>query len=397
MRQFCIKCDKSPGSAFRPFCECGGMVEVEYDLKKVALHDSANPYVRFADLLPIKALHDRLPVDATFTPVVHARRLGASLGMPSLYLKDETVLPTRSTKHRMAAISLAYLWECGVRSFCTSSTGNSSTAYAYAIQSHPDMHISLMTAGSFIQRVQHAEHDQVTHFGLRDASFVNAFEFAGSYAKARGLVSEHGFFNPGRREGLKLAFLEASEQIPAPIDWYVQAVSSAMGVYGSYKGARELHGLGRIKHLPKLLCVQQQKCSPMAQAFREGSPVIQPHHIVPRPAGIAEAILRGNPTQVYPYIRHIVTESAGDIVAVDENEIREARRMVGELEGLTPCFSASTAIAGLIKQVRGGLFPVKETVMVNLTGADRTGEPPPKRVTWLKREENGWVEENRDS
>ncbi len=36
-----------------------------------------------------------------------------------------------------------------------------------------------------------------------------------------------------RREGLKLAFLEAAEQVPGPIDWYVQAISSGMGVYGT--------------------------------------------------------------------------------------------------------------------------------------------------------------------
>jgi threonine synthase len=393
MRQFCIQCGKSPGDAFHPFCECGGMVEVEYDLKKVAFHDSENPYVRFADLLPIKTMHDRLPANASFTPAVHATRLGAWLGLPALYLKDETVLPTRSTKHRMAVVSLAYLWECGVRSFCTSSTGNSSTAYAQAIQSHPGMHLCLFTAGNFLRRVQHADHDQVTHFALRDASFVEAFEFAGDYAKEKGLVSERGFFNPGRREGLKLAFLEASEQIPVPIDWYVQAVSSAMGVYGTFKGARELLGLGRIDRLPKLLCAQQQQCSPMATAFREGSPAILPRHIVQHPSGIAEAILRGNPTRAYPHVRKIVIESGGDFVAVEENEIREARRRVEELEGISPCFSASTAIAGLIKQVRNGVFPLKDAVMVNLTGGDRTGEPPPARVTWLRREGGGWVEE----
>src|SRR5262249_43668295 len=155
---------------------------------------------------------------------------------------------------RMALVSLPYLWEQGVRAFCASSTGNSSTAYARAIKAHPDMRLYLFTAESFIPRVQHADHEQVVHFGLRDATFVDAFDGAAAYAGAHGLVSERGFFNIGRREGLKLAFLEACEQVPGPIDWYVQAVSSAMGVYGTYKGAKELRGLGRIDRLPRLLC-----------------------------------------------------------------------------------------------------------------------------------------------
>jgi threonine synthase len=369
------------------------MVEIEYDLKALELRDSPNPYVRFAQMLPYRMSPGRLAEDARFTPAVHATRLGSRLGMNSLYLKDETRLPTRSTKDRMAIVSLPYLWERGVRAFCASSTGNSSTAYAHAIASHPDMKLYLFTAESFLPRVQHADHPQVVHFGLRDASFVDAFDCAAAYASAHGLVSERGFFNIGRREGLKLAFLEASEQVPGTIDWYVQAVSSAMGVYGTYKGARDLRALGRIDRLPRLLCAQQEQCAPMARAFTEGETAIQPRHIVPRPHGIAEAILRGNPSRVYPLVRNIVLESGGDMVAVSETEIRAARRLAEDLEGISPCFSASTALAGLIRRVRDGRVPSDHTVLVNLTGGDRTDGAPPQNVIWLRRAADGWVPE----
>lgn len=393
MRFFCTKCAKAIGDAYKPFCECGGMVEVGYDPARVHLADSANPYVRFADLLPVASTRDKLPGDAIYSPTVHARKLGAQLDMPSLYLKDETVLPTRSTKDRMAAVSLGFLWERGVRAFCTSSTGNSSTSYAHAIRAFPGMTLYLFTAENFVTRVQHADHPQVVHFGMRDATFVEAFNHAAIYAGEHKLVSERGFFNLGRREGLKMAFLEASDQVPGPIDWYVQAVSSAMGVYGTYKGAKELREIGHIDRLPQLLCVQQASCSPMVRAYEDGSDAILPSHVVARPAGIAEAILRGDPSRVYPYVKGIVVESGGDFVAVTEDEIREARRMTEDLEGISPCFSASTAVAGLIKKVRNGSFPRTETVLVNLTGGDRPRTPPAPSVRWLRREGTGWVEE----
>jgi threonine synthase len=304
------------------------------------------------------------------------------------------VLHTRTTKDRMAAVSLAYLAECGIRSFCASSTGNSSTAYALAIRGHPGMHVHLFTAEDFAGRVQHADHDQVTHHILRGASFVEAFNCAVTHARQNGLVSDRGFFNPGRREGLKLAFLEAAEQVEAPIDWYVQAVSSAMGVWGCYKGAKELRGLGRIERLPKLLCVQQTSCSPMVRAFEEGSSAILPRHLVERPRGIAEAILRGDPTRVYPYVRAMVLESRGGFVAVTEAEIREARRMVEDCEGASPCFSASAALAGLVKWVRSGDFPSQETVLVNLTGGDREATQPGEKSVWLRREGADWLPES---
>jgi threonine synthase len=373
------------------------MIEVEYDLDRAVLHDSPNSLERFFDLLPIEdsgSLHSRA---MTPTPCVHAQELGALLGLPRLYLKDETVLPTATTKDRMAAVSLPFLWECGVRTFCTSSTGNSSTSYAYALTQYPDCRMYLFTAEDFIDRVQHVDSEQVTSFGLRNASFVDAFQCAAEFAKRRGLTSERGFFNPGRREGLKLAFLEAAEQVPESIDWYVQAVSSAMGVYGTYKGARELFHMRHISRLPRLLCVQQESCAPMVRAFEAGSEVIRPQDVVHKPVGIAQAILRGDPTRAYPYVREIVVESNGMFVAVSEQEIREARAMIEQTEGISACFSASTAFAGLVKLVRQKVFPTGDTILVNLTGGDRPRSPTPSKVHWLRDNGNGWEPESEAS
>ena len=67
--------------------------------------------------------------------------------------------------------------------------------------------------------------ENVHLYVLEGASFVEAFEAARA-ARSEEVASEGGFFNPARRAGLKLAFFEAVEQVPAPIDWYFQAVSS---------------------------------------------------------------------------------------------------------------------------------------------------------------------------
>ena len=139
--------------------------------------------------------------------------------------------------------------------------------------------------------------------------------------------------------------------------------------------------------------MQQETCAPLVRAYEDGCDAIEPRHLVPRPRGIAEAILRGDPTRVYPYVKAMVVESGGDFVSVTENEIREARRMTEELEGVSPCFSASTAVAGLIKQVRAGKFPRGDTVLVNLTGGDRPRTKAAPSVRWLRRSADKWVEE----
>lgn len=386
MQHICIDCGKAHPSGFHPLCEmCGGMVDVRYDLACVELADSPNPYIRFAGLLPLTESKHRMPAAAIYTPLVHATRLGRDIGMTSLYLKNELVQPTRTTKDRMAAVALAYLHERGVRAFCASSTGNSSTAFAHRISSFPDMHLMLFSGEKFVPRVRHAESEQVTHFGMREASFVDAAEYANRFAREHGVTAEGGFFNPGRREGLKLAFLEACEQVPRPIDWYVQAVSSAMGVYGTYKGAQELLQIGHIRQLPRLLCVQQDSCAPMVRAYQDGCATIRPDHRVTRPSGIAEAILRGDPTRAYPHVRRMVIESRGDFVMVSESEIRRARRLVEDLEGISPCYSASAAVAGLIKLSRDTASLGDSVVVVNLTGGDRPDAEPSSHVQWLPR------------
>ncbi|HEX6701484.1 MAG TPA: pyridoxal-phosphate dependent enzyme [Gaiellaceae bacterium] len=383
-RVACLGCRRPLGGAFLPFCPaCGEPAEVEYDLENVRLRESDNPYERYADLLPVgdRAL---LPEGAAATPTVHAERLGDALGLERLYLKDETVLPTGTTKDRMAAVALAYLYERGVRAFATSSTGNSSTAYAHAISRFPGLVMHLFTAAAFASRVDVPDTDQVVETVLDGATFVEAFEAAAEFARHDGVVSEGGFFNPGRREGLKLAFLEAAEQAPEPIDWYVQAVSSAMGVYGVFKAAKELRRLGLTDRLPRLLCVQQETCAPMVSAWEAGSSRIRPEDVVARPAGIATSILRGDPSRAYPYVHAIVAESGGTFVAVSEAEIREARELVEELESIRPCFSAAAAVAGAAKLRRLRRLPADATVLVNVTGRERA-EPAAARAAERRR------------
>ena len=202
------------------------MTDAFYDLASVTFRPSDNPYVRFFDLLPIRDL-SLLPGDATFTPTVHAKEVGAELTMSNLYLKDETGLPTGTTKDRMAAVALPFLYECGVRRFTTSSTGNSSSACnVRALARVPDMDMFVFTAENFRDRLTLTETERVVDVVLRDATFVDAFEASREFAQSHDISAERGFFNLGRREGLKVAWLEAVEQVPLHIDWYVQAVST---------------------------------------------------------------------------------------------------------------------------------------------------------------------------
>jgi threonine synthase len=128
----------------------------------------------------------------------------------------------------------------------------------------------------------------------------------------------------------------------------------------------------------------------MVTAWRAGSDRIRPQDIVQRPTGIAAAIMRGDPTRTYPHIRRIVLDSGGTFASVSEREIRDARSLLEEQEGISPCFAAAAALAGLIKLLREGTVAAQDTVLVNITGADRAGTPPTDQTRWLKRSATGW-------
>jgi hypothetical protein len=211
----------------------------------------------------------------------------------------------------MAAVALSYLIEKGVRSFCTSSTGNSSTAYARLMPLAPDCCLYLFTAESFMDRVKYTDNDQVIHLVLRDATFVDAFEAAKQYADSYGVVSERGFFNPGRREGLKLAYLEAAGDSAS--DRLVRRCR-APGVWDSQ---------GRAG-----VCVDGPSLPRLLRAAGDAShgpgarPAGDPARNVERPTGIASpssAATRSAPTLRFQ------DRDGGDAGGRERDRIREAR------------------------------------------------------------------------
>ena len=104
------------------------------------------------------------------------------------------------------------------------------------------------------------------------------------------------------------------------------AISSGMGIYGANKGIVEYRAMGRLRGFPRIVCAQQARCAPMYRAFHDNAKAIGPEHIEKRPQGIAKAILRGDPTDSYPFMRDIVTGSGGTFEAVSDEQIYDAQR-----------------------------------------------------------------------
>lgn len=368
VRHRCVRCGAEYPHEFRLRCDqCDGAIDTFYDLTRVKLADDENPLIRYFDLLPIVHRSSIRWLGERRSPCVHAQRLGREVCLENLYLKDETVHPTATCKDRMASVSLSFLGEVGVTEFVITSTGNSSTSYAYGAHLYPEFAVHIFAAEDFARRVGYRHAENVA-LHIVPGDFVEAERTARIFAQEHDLPFEGGFFNPARREGLKLAYLEAYEQMPCAPDYLFQAVSSGMGIMGAFKGIDEFIRLGYAEDYPRIVCVQQQTCCPMVKAFREDSPTIGPNHCISRPRGLAKAILRGDPSATYPYVRQIVRQTGGSIEAVSKHGILEARALLEESEGIRASYTGAVALAAAIEMRRRDVLKADAVLLVNVTG-----------------------------
>lgn len=367
----CVDCDWQGEPEFRLRCpRCSGALDPRLSLERAVIRDSSRPELTYLDFLPVESRHFVNADISVRTPCRPAPYLGAAIGLPHLWVKDESQQPTGTTKDRLAAVVLAAFRQFGITEWVASSTGNSSTALARAVQHDPSMRAHFFCGRDFVGDHDIETSDRVS-LTVIDGSYAEATKAAQGFAAEHGLAWEGGFFNWARREGLKLTYLEAFDAMDTKPDVVVQAISSGMGMMAARKGAEEYLGCGRLDKMPRFLMVQQDTCAPMAAAWRRGGAELDEGDVVAHPQGLARAILLGDGRATYPYMREIAADSGGSIVSVTQEELVGARGMLRELEDLDVCHSSAATIAALRNEAAAGRIAPHEVVLVNLTGRER--------------------------
>ena len=90
---------------------------------------------RYRELMPLLPGDEPVTLGEGFTPLLHAKALGATLGLDRLFIKDESLNPTNSFKARglSAAISRAKALKAETVFLPTAgNAGNAAAAYAAA-------------------------------------------------------------------------------------------------------------------------------------------------------------------------------------------------------------------------------------------------------------------------
>ncbi|WP_256103235.1 pyridoxal-phosphate dependent enzyme [Streptomyces sp. ODS05-4] len=378
----CLDCETEADARANRCPACKGAIDVLYPLDHArigAFDTDPNPLRRYRDLLPVTSEEHLTWLGEGNSPCTSVAPLARLLGVRSVHIKDESRNPTKSTKDRIASATLSRFKGIGVREFVMASTGNSSTAYANAMRLAPGFRLHIFVGQQFAYRLSYADHPQITTHTVA-GSFVGTGDTAMDWARENGIFWEGGFFNYARREGLKMSYIEAYQQMPVAPSHVFQAISSGMGLLGGYKGAVELNHLGLMEDLPAFVGVQQESCAPMISAWDAGRATIAREDIIDNPDGLAHAILRGDPTNTYPYMRAMAANTGGALVAARMDDVRMAKGLLNSL-GFEACYAASACLAGAMRMAQEGSLAPDSDLLIVLTGAERPLVPNPSKFT----------------
>ncbi len=365
-------------------CEwCFGPLEVWYEYEKMtgavtreSIARGPHSIWRYKDLLPVEG-DNLVDINAGFTPLIKADRLGKALGLENLYIKNDCVNPTYSFKDRVVAVASTRARELGFEALACASTGNLAGAVA--------AHAARAGMEAYIFIPSDLEQGKILGAAIYGPTLV-AVE--GNYDQVNRLCSEladhykWAFVNinvrPYYAEGSKTLGYEVAEQLGwrAP-DYAVVPLASGSMFTKIWKGFNELHKIGILDEVKThMVATQAEGCSPIVTAFDEHSMNVRPV----RPNTIAKSLAIGNPADGY-YSLKAIQESEGTAVAVSDPEVVEGMKLLAETEGIFAETAGGVTIAGLKRVVeQGGMDPKGLTVAFITGNGLKTVEAVVERV-----------------
>jgi threonine synthase len=357
---------------------CGVRIDVYYDytqlkevISKRILAKRPLSVWSYIELLPVIDRANIITLGEGGTPLIRSKRLAEHLSLRELYIKDETRNPTWSFKDRPMTVGVSKAKEQGATTLASASSGNAAAALAaYCARAGfscycfvPDIApmgkiAQLLLYGAKVVRLRglHKGDDPTVQL-LREACAKYGWTPCPSF----------GPFNPYQTEGPKTLAYEVIEQLNwnVPDVVYVQVGAGGL-LGGQWRGFIDFHTLGLVKHRPRMFAVQAMGCAPLVHAYQTNQ---DPFKIIPcaSPQSVAEGLC-----DPFPWDGDLalgaVRESKGSAVAVDDDSILHAQKLLAKYEGIFAEPTGVTGLAGLINQLESGAQDSSETILVEATG-----------------------------
>ena len=334
---------------------------------------------RFLPLLPVSDPEgDSTPLHVVGgTPIFRLARLAETLGLQSLWLKDESRNPTASFKDRASAIVVARASEIKAEVVVTASTGNAGAALA-GMSAAVGQQAIIFAPRSAPQ----AKVAQLLVFGAKvilvDGTYDDAFDLTVKAADEFGWYCRNTGYNPFTAEGKKTAALEIwewwegahqkwHEKVGADVDHAPLTVFVSVGdgniISGIHKGFKDLYQLGWLPRVPRIIGVQADGSAAISNAFHADTETITPVSATT----LADSISVDFPRDGVRAVR-AAKETGGTYVNVSDEEILKAIAQLGTV-GIFAEPAGATAYAGLVKAAGSGLVGSEDPILVLNTGS----------------------------
>lgn len=349
--------------------KCGSPLDVVYNydfikrrLNLYALKNSPISALKYLTFYPIIDLEKIVTLNEGGTPLHHCRNLSKEYKLKNLYIKNEGANPTGVFKDRGTLVEITKALEMGAKAVCFASTGNmAASVAAYCTIAKIPCYV-LVPEGTPIGKLA-----QTLSYGAR------IIQVRGTYSEcadlAEKMAEKHGFYLAGdyafRLEGQKSQAYEIAEQLgwKAP-DYLVCPVGVGTNLAGIWKGFKELHLLGLIDNLPKIIAVQPENCDVVVRAFKSKSKKMI---AIEKPNTVCSAVAVSLPFDGIKVLNGL-KESHGTAVSVPDEEVLQTEQHLAKEEAMFVEPSGALSIAAVAKLSRKGFFKKDDVVVCVATG-----------------------------
>src|SRR5207253_4425166 len=353
--------------------QCGKPLLVRYDLKRAAasltkesLRGRGPNLWRYREVLPVEQNENIVTLGEGFTPLVHASRLGAQMGLGRLFIKDEGQNPTQSFKARGMAAAVSMAKELGARKLAVPSAGNAAGALAaYAARAGLEAHI-FMPGDTPKANVSECEQTGA-HVTLTDGLITDCGAEVGRRKEVEGWFDVSTLKEPYRIEGKKTMGYELAEQSDWKLpDVILSPTCGGTGLIGTWKAFDEMEQMGWIdSKRPRMITVQASGCAPIVRAFEEGKRFADEF-----PNAHTTASGLRVPKAIGDFlILDALRASGGTAVAVTDEELIKATKEIGAAEGLFCAPEGAACLPALKKLLADRSVKPNERIVLFNTGS----------------------------
>jgi threonine synthase len=353
-------------------CTCGAPLLARYDLdaarswRKESLGGRPPNMWRYRELMPLMDGEEPLTLGEGWTPLIHARRLGDELGLPRLFIKDESLNPTNSFKARGLAAAVTKAINLGARVLSIPSAGNAANALAaYAAAAGIEAKV-FMPKDVKLPFIQECElYGAEIH--LVEGLITDAGRMAAERGKAPGWYDVSTLKEPYRIEGKKTMAYELGEQLGWQFpDWIVYPTGGGTGMVGMWKAFEEMERIGWKSGgaRPKMVSVQAEHCAPIVRAFQDGA---ERSEMWTDARTVADGLRVPKAIGDFLVLR-AVRESGGTALSITDRDMVEGMKQLGAREGISAAPEGGAAYHAVKVLVQEGRIKPSETVVVFNTG-----------------------------